>query len=239
MEVTVLRATEQPERLVCRAARGDYFDGFVGDTDYAELMENVDYDEDEADSVLEAKTKAFIEKQLSRGHFGPWEHPQITFAVKGISRVTMAQITRHRHMSFDVQSQRYVDFSDSEAIVPKSLSDDEHFSRETGTVEVDNKEGWRQAYQDQTAAALEAYNEMVEAGMPKEDARFVLPTGTRVNMTMSGNARTMMHVLNLRQKANSQWEVRELADRVADELENWMSYTGSWWREHGPMKISP
>jgi Predicted alternative thymidylate synthase len=80
---------------------------------------------------------------------------------------------------------------------------------------------------------------MVEADIPKEDARFILPLGTTVNMTFSGNARTMMHLFNLRQKANSQWEIRELTNRLGNELEQWMPYTGQWWRDHGPMRISP
>jgi thymidylate synthase ThyX len=58
-------------------------------------------------------------------------------------------------------------------------------------------------------------------------------------MTFSGNARTMMHVLNLRQKATSQWEIRELSNMVADELESWMPYTFEWWEENGPVKNSP
>lgn len=257
MDVTVLRATERPERLVCQAARGDYFDGFVGTTDYETLMSSVDWDEDDLETVKkirdpnfpkseeyweqEAATYAFVNKQLARGHFGPWEHPQITIAVEGVSRVTMAQITRHRHMTFDVQSQRYVDFADKESIVPKSLVDSEHFSRNEGLVDLDgiNRSEARDSYQEHAQKAFEWYEEMVAAGVPKEDARFVLPVGTPVNMTFSGNARTMMHVLNLRQKANAQWEVRELANRVADKLEAWMPYTGHWWRENGPVKISP
>jgi thymidylate synthase ThyX len=49
----------------------------------------------------------------------------------------------------------------------------------------------------------------------------------------------MMHVLNLRQKATSQWEIRELSNMVADELESWMPYTFEWWEENGPVKNSP
>jgi thymidylate synthase (FAD) len=86
---------------------------------------------------------------------------------------------------------------------------------------------------------MESYEDMVDSGVPKEDARFVLPLGTPVNMTFSGNARTMMHVLNLRQKANSQWEIRQLSEKIANHLEEWMPYTGEWWNNNGPMKISP
>lgn len=256
MEVTVLRSTDAPERLVCQAARGDYFDGYVGDTEYAELMKNVKFDDRDVEggvrsdgelrsyddpNIVETKTKSFIEKQLSRGHYGPWEHPQITFSVEGVSRVTMAQITRHRHLTFDVQSQRYVDFSDKEAIVPKGLRDPDHFARETGEVDMDENEleYWRNAYRQMTREQFRYYNDMVNAGIPKEDARYILPVGTPVNMTFSGNARAMMHVLNLRQKANAQWEIRELSNGVAEMLEEWMPYTGAWWRENGPLRLSP
>lgn len=87
MEVTVLASTDKPERLVCQCARGDYFDGYVGDKEYAELMKSIDYDDEDVAEVvdilkppeekmssdeakLEAQTKSFIEKQLSRGHYG-------------------------------------------------------------------------------------------------------------------------------------------------------------------------
>jgi thymidylate synthase (FAD) len=258
MQVDVLRSTDKPEWLVCQAARGDYYEGYIGDTDYVELMKPVAYDEEVAKSiyaeqdmagtissehpaVTEAKTKSFIEKQLSRGHYGPWEHPQITFSIKGVSRVTMAQITRHRHMTFDIQSQRYVDFAETEAIVPKSLIDEDHFSREDGSLDVskETQEKWKQEYRLHTGQALEIYEDMVDDGIPKEDARFVLPLGTPVNMTFSGNARTFMHVFNLRQKASSQWEIRQLSNELAEELKEWAPYTFNWYEENKPHKIGP
>lgn len=270
MRVEVLRSTEEPERLVCQAARGDYYDGYVGDTRYEELMEDVEYKDDHLKRAIEdarvemlgnpldishltessqreivtsARTRAFIEKQLSRGHYGPWEHPQITFTVEGVSRVTMAQITRHRLMSFDVQSQRYVDFSDKDQKVamPRSLEDPAHFSRETGTVELDEGDReWHQIqYLDHVNDAFRRYQNMIEAGVPKEDARFVLPLGTVVNMSFSGNARTFMHLLDMRKKANAQWEIRELSEKLLDELFDWMPHTFEYYEEHGPNKLAP
>jgi thymidylate synthase (FAD) len=259
MKVDVVKATDQPEELVCRAARGDYFEGYVGDTSYSELMEGVDYDERHAESTdteLQAKTRSFIESQLSRGHYGPWEHPSITFTVKGVSRVTMAQITRHRHMSFDVQSQRYVDFSETEAVVPATLlSDDarhehypnvydedgEHFNRDEGHFDMpeDQRSYWKNAYETYTTQALDFYEDMVAAGIPKEDARFVLPVGTPVNMTFSGNARTMLHLLDMRRKQNAQWEIRELSERLLSELFEWCPYTFKYYEKYGPNKLSP
>lgn len=257
MQVDVLRSTDRPERLICRAARGDYYDGYVADVSYEDLMASVEYDaahverakgikdhnfpKSDAYWETEAATLAFIEKQLSRGHFGPWEHAQITFTVQAVSRVTMAQITRHRHLTFDVQSQRYVSFDDKEAIIPVSMEADDHFSRNDGLVDLDGdtKERVRELYKEQTAKLFELYEELVDDGVPKEDARFLLPSGTPVNITMSGNARAMLHVLNLRQTAAAQWEVRDVADAMSDYLSKWMPYTAAWWDEHGPLKKSP
>jgi len=281
MEVQVLRAMDNPERLVCQAARGDYFDGYVGETDYAKLMKDVDYDEDdvldftdgecstveemdgsyvEQAALNEIRTKSFIEKQLSRGHYGPWEHPQIAFTVEGVSRVTMAQITRHRHMSFDVQSQRYVDFSENDDpfVVPPILLEPAErkerypnvfenttdvISRHGGVIELDDneidKEYARESFLDACYDDIDYYERMVEHGMPKEDARFKLPLATKVNMTFSGNARTFMHLFNMRQKPNSQWEIRELSERLADKLVEWMPYTYNWYDGNKPHKIGP
>ncbi len=290
MEVEVLRQTASPDELFCQAARGDYYQGFVGDTDIRELMKNVKWEDYhlngladllheegssahhyvggtikgylEGDNALdeeimfEAKKRAFIEKQLSRGHYGPAEHAQITFAIEGVSRALMAQITRHRFLTFDIQSQRYADFSEKSVIVPATLlSDDErhnryphiydedgkHFNRDEGHFDMDEdtREHWRNAFVYQQEEQFSFYEDMVDAGIPKEDARFALPIGTPVNITVSGNARTMMHVFNLRQKQNSQWEIRELCFKMAEYLEEWAPYTFTWYDNSRPHKISP
>jgi len=75
--------------------------------------------------------------------------------------------------------------------------------------------------------------------VPKEDARFILPLGTPVNMTFSGNARTFMHVFNMRRKANSQWEIRELSEQLADHLKEWMPFSFGWYEDNMPHKIGP
>jgi len=240
MEVTVLRATENPERLVCQAARGDYYEGYVGDTEYADLMDSVDYDYESMD-VLNAKTRSFIEKQLSRGHFGPWEHPQITFAVKGVPVFTERQLIRHRHLTFDVQSMRYADFSDAPYTVPKSMTDPDHFSREQGLTDIsdDAREKARALYETEMDRSFEKYKELRELGIPKEDARGLLGLSTEVNLTVSGNARTFLHLLDMRRKANAQRNIRELSEAMLVELFDWMPYTFNYYDQNGPNKLSP
>lgn len=103
MRIEVVEATPEPEELACRAARNDYMTEWIGDKSFEEVMENVDGDS------LEEKKENLITHLIRRGHYGPFEHPHATFTVEGVSRITMAQITRHRHASFDVQSLRYTE----------------------------------------------------------------------------------------------------------------------------------
>lgn len=248
MEVVPVKRTDNPEEVVCRAARGDYTettftsrpsnaeenegDRYVRREDgqgtswveppnsFKQVMDGVDGE------TLKEQKETLIKHLVRSGHYGPFEHPQITFAIKGVSRVTMGQITRHRHLTFDIQSMRYVDFSEGgDAVIPKSLVDDEHFTREEGDVDVENREFWQEKYQDEVENLMSTYEAMIEDGVPAEDARYLLPLGTCVNMTVSGNARTWMHILNIRGKADVQWETREMAEQLEKELKHWMPNT--------------
>jgi len=267
MNVDVLDRSDSAERLICRAGRGDMFSGYVADTEYAELMEPVEYGTDDIAGAIrenpkidtafldedidslpqyiydEAATRSFIRKQASRGHWGIWEHPQITFAVEGMSRVTMAQITRHRHLSFDVQSMRYVDFDDPDYAMPESLTNPDHATRSEGLVWEDvsdeQREDAKHVYEKALKNCTLAYENLLEMGVPAEDARYALPLATQVNVTFSGNARTMLHVLNLRQRGNAQWEIRNMSEDVVAELREWIPYTAAYWDEKGPVQISP
>lgn len=211
-EVKLLRVTPEPEKLVCTAARGDYFHGFIGDIDFEELMEPVEGE------TIEDKMEKLISLLLKRGHYGPFEHVSMTFAIKGMSRACMAQITRHRMASFDIQSQRYVDFGDrdpSELCWPPSFLEETVKAREQGKHEIDlpQEDRIRKVF-DHYAKAVDLYDELVDGGVPKEDARMVLPVGSKVNGTMTLNARSLMHILDMRGAGDAQWEVRSLSEAL-------------------------
>jgi thymidylate synthase (FAD) len=237
MHVTVLEATEDPERVICTAARNDYMSDWVGDTDFEDLMASV-----EGDS-LEERKRTLIGHLLDHGHYGPFEHPHATFAVEGISRSCMAQLTRHRHVSFDVQSMRYVAFdevdpADVEAgemvVTPPSVSDPDWVGRnqQSGSVDEGTVEEREAVFRDAVRQSVEAYQDLLELGLPPEDARFVLPIGTEVNLVMSMNARMLMHVADMRAAADAQWEIRELTERVLDLAAEWCPLTFAHYDEH-------
>jgi len=211
-------------------------EGFVGEEPFDQVMDDV-----EGES-LEDRKETLIGHLLDHGHFGPFEHPQATFAVKGISRSCMAQITRHRHVSFDVQSMRYVSFDDVDpaevregemVVVPPSATDPDWVGRnqDTGPVDEETAERREELFRDTIENAFESYQELLDLGMPPEDARFVLPIGTKVNMVMSMNARMLMHVADMRAAADAQWEIRKMTETILDEAAEWCPITFEYYNE--------
>ena len=204
------KSTSKPDNAVVCAARGDYLSKSLVGATIEDAMEGTDKTKEELIAGL-----------LRSGHFGPFEHPKAYFFVEGISRVAMAQVTRHRHMSFDVQSQRYVDFSDKDPVVPPSF--EENYP---GGVRGDAiLEDW---WED----AVHRYELALEEGIPKEDARFFLPQATPVNLTFSANPRSLMHFFDLRNNAKAQWEAQDFAKQVLDECRSWAPLTFEGYEEY-------
>jgi len=112
--------------------------------------------------------------------------------------VTLAQLTRHRHASYSVESQRYNRIEDltSCAVVPESF----------GRSGVDVR--------PMLAELQHMYEMLIEAGVPREDARYVLPEGTATSLILTMNARELRHFFSLRCCNRAQWEIRELANRM-------------------------
>ncbi|WP_435318997.1 FAD-dependent thymidylate synthase [Haloarchaeobius sp. TZWSO28] len=237
MKVQLLEATENPEELICKAARNDYYSDFVGEDDFETVMAGIDGDS------MQEKQETLIGHLLSHGHYGPFEHPQITVAVKGISRSCMAQITRHRHVSFDVQSMRYVSFDDVDpadvregelVVTPPSASDPDWVGRnqKTGAVDEEVVAEREEVFRESVTRSVEEYQRLLDLGMPPEDARFVLPIGTKVNMVMSMNVRMLMHVADMRAAADAQWEIRDLTEQVLDLAAEWCPITFDYYEEN-------
>ncbi|XGI84671.1 FAD-dependent thymidylate synthase [Halorutilales archaeon Cl-col2-1] len=234
MEVALLESTPDPEEVACRAARNDYMTEWVVDKSFDEVMESVDGD------TIDDKKETLIHHLMRRGHYGPFEHPQATFSVKSMSRVCMAQITRHRHASFDVQSLRYTvpgrgDIDDPEdveeyVVVPPSVTAEEWKSRETGMVEFDVPPDERKhRFLETCYDDFETYFDLIDDGVPAEDARFVLPQATKVNVVFSINARGLMHIFDMRAAGDAQWEVREMSEEILELAKDWMPTTFSFY----------
>lgn len=152
----------------------------------------------------EEKMLKLISRVISSGHYSTIEHIQISFAISNVSRACTHQLVRHRHMSFSQKSQRYVkEKGQFDYIIPPTIEKDPEL-----------KEKFEQFMSD----ISNKYQEFVEAGIPAEDARFVLPNATASSMVASLNLREMIHLANLRLCSRAQYEIRTLVKMMCDEL---------------------
>ena len=137
---------------------------------------------------------------IKRGHESVLEHASATFRVKGASRAFTHQLVRHRLCSFSQQSQRYVEETGFQSVTPDSV---------TAHPEA------RKIFQDHLDASRDAYRRLRDLGIPKEDARFVLPNAAVSEIVVSANFRQWRHILKLRGHKSAQWEIRRFAVQIA------------------------
>ena len=135
---------------------------------------------------------------VESGHESVLEHGVFTFRVTGLSRAALAQLTRHRLASFDVQSQRYVRIKGVDLVMPESIRDSDFFT-EVGSLMED---------------VMNLYQRMVDAGIPCEDARYITPQAVPTTLVMTMNARELRHFFSLRCCNRAQWEIRRMADEM-------------------------
>jgi thymidylate synthase (FAD) len=145
----------------------------------------------EALPVSELPMKAFL------------SHLSFTFALEGMSRACSHQLVRHRVASFSQQSQRYIQV--------KKLQD--HVVTPPVVAE---KGGERFSAFIQEAS--DAYAELVDAGVPREDARFVLPNAAETSLIMTMDGGSLMHFFGLRLCSRAQWEIRAMAEEMLKQV---------------------
>ncbi len=162
-----------------------------------------------------AKQQKLIQGVIESGHGSTIEHIVFTFGISGVSRTLSHQLVRHRAgVAFDQQSQRYVTFKGASTMLPTSLAEADPALRER--------------YEDQIEGSLELYGEMIAAGIPGEDARFVFPNATRTNLVMTTNLRALIHMSGLRLCTMAQWEIRRLFQLIRHEIFNVSPFLGSF-----------
>ena len=126
-----------------------------------------------------------------------------TFRIEGISRVTLAQLTRHNDdVAYSVESQRYVDVRNDDFVKPPSFK--EKIPHEK-LMDVYSK----------MLDMYYLYDELIDKyNVPKEDARFLLPQASKTNLIMTIELRPLLNFFNLRLSKKAQWEIRELAQKM-------------------------
>lgn len=190
--------------------------------------------------------KSLVKNCLSVGHFSVLEAASITFNVGGFPHDVISQITRHRHLSFSVQSGRYTSKRFSEYSANDSLIEDLVYIRPVG-VYSDREaplytftEEWRSRHLSRAMREVFEYGVDLEKGMSPEHGRQLLPYGVRQNFVVTGNLRAWFHFLSLRDKKDSQLEIQALAVLVGNHIKNWAPEIYSFWESKGSkLKLAP
>src|SRR3954467_467900 len=150
-------------------------------TCYTPKTPREDWEDISSGSTPKEKIAQFVDNRPRTGHVSPLEQVVFWFAIAGVSRSLSHQFVRHRiGISFEQQSQRYVKFKQERLayVMPDS---------------------WARAELDDEFAALlantsELYRRALEAGVPAEDARFILPNAAPTNFHVMVNFAEMLHI---------------------------------------------
>lgn len=145
-----------------------------------------------------------IAQCYKNGHHSVLEHVNVSFRIEGVSRVLLAQLTRHRLISFSVESQRYVSYkSGFQFVTPPTIESNEQA---------------RQIFESAMIRDLADYTRLCLLGIPQEDARFVLPNAACCSLIGTFNLREFIHLCNERLCARAQWEIRKLVRCMVHEF---------------------
>lgn len=225
--IEVIKATPNPQQVMWLAMHQDYAEEFVWDQ------------RDRAPD--EAKAGENVIKYLlagERGHYGPLEHPQITFNVGFFPHSMMQQIRTHRvGVSFDVQSFRYTGKRILDVAEGKRNVEEVFYLRPVG--DYTNRQGKRYSYTDgQRNADLEwcieackRYQQRINEGLAEEHARGIIPFDARQHFVMSCNARSLMHLLDLRWKKDAQLEAQKFCELLFQHFQEWTPQLAAWYEE--------
>lgn len=224
--VEVISQTPNPQQVMYAAMHQDYDEGFVA------------HERDEWPS--ESHAGEIVVNSLlkgGRGHYGPLEHPQIVLNVGWFPHSTMQQIRTHRvGVSFDVQSFRYTGQRIIDVATLDRTVEEVFYLRPVG--EYTDRNGKRYRYTEELRAedievcrdAAIKYTYRVEVlGFAEEHARGLIPFDIRQHWVMSANVRSVMHLLDLRWKADAQLEAQKMCEEIWPHFAAWVPAIAEWY----------
>jgi len=166
------------------------------------------------EEIAEGKTspeaiQKFVQERLATGHVSPLEQVVFWFGISGVSRALSHQFVRHRvGISFEQQSQRYVKYKADKGafegfVTPPSIA------KNTQAIDI---------FELGMKRIGQAYSDLVELGIPAEDARFVLPNAMPTNFQVMVNLAELLHICDLRLCHRAQWEIRYMVGLMRAEV---------------------
>ena len=259
--VEVIRAVSNPQQVIYAAMHQDYSEGFVFDELHLDKevwkksdsgWNPTDCFVTEWDGPSEKECGDRIVKHLlagNRGHYGCIEHPQIVFNCGWLPHSVMQQMRTHRvGISFDCQSMRYTGKRIIEAAEGSRDIEEVFYLRPIGTYT--DRQGkhyeygtdHREWHKSKCLRAAQDYHMDIQAGLSEEHARGLIPFDVRQHWVMSANARSLMHLLDLRfRKLDAQLEARQLCELIWPHFEAWCPQIAEWYLKNraGKSRLAP
>ena len=164
------------------------------------------------------KVSGLLKYCIKHNHWSVFEQAHMTLEIE-TSRGIAAQVLRHRSFTFQEFSQRYADSSMlAERIPLPDLRRQDKKNRQNSTDDLDafHKQEFEIAIQRHFDSAMDLYQTMLDHGVAKECARFVLPLAVPTKIYMSGSVRSWMHYIDLRSAHGTQKEHMDIAQQCRD-----------------------
>ncbi len=181
IQVKLVAHTPDPELAVAAAART-----CIRDMDYEATC--VELREEDIERILGAV--------ILKNHHSVLEHVNFTFAISGVSRVLTHQLVRHRIASYSQLSQQRTDSSRLQFTIPPEIQQHPELAEE---------------YQSTMMRCQELYKRLVQCGISRGSARYILPSGFNTRIVTTMNARSLFNLLAQRECEAEEWEFREVA----------------------------
>lgn len=153
---------------------------------------------------------------IKHQHWSVFETVSCTFEIV-TSRAIASQILRHRSFTFQEFSQRYAKSSEME-LYPARRQDAKNRQNSVDDMSEEDKQWFKEAQEKVWTVSSNLYQEALDKGIAKEQARFLLPLNTQTTIYMTGNLRNWLHYVDLRAKEGTQQEHREIALAIQEEL---------------------
>lgn len=152
---------------------------------------------------LDNPTDKGLQVAVNSGHYSVLEHLPLTFLIEDVSRVTEVQLVRHRIASYSIRSGRHTKANNNKLWyqIPKSI---------------ENNDSIVKLFTEMNENIYSFYTAMIEQGIPKEDARYILPQGLLTDIVVSMNARAFIEQCEKRLCKKAQWEIREMFTQMKE-----------------------
>lgn len=154
---------------------------------------------------------------IDHRHWSPFEMVSACVEVR-TSRAISAQMLRHRSFSFQEFSQRYAEVMEEPELLTARKPATTNRQSSEGEANAEVQRQWELLQRGVYRRAYGCYDEAIAIGVPREQARMLLPLATPTRLYMSGNLRSWIHYLSLRTAQDTQEEHRIVAQAIAEVL---------------------